>query len=129
MNTIYELREISDYFRRSTEVNSISPEDTFGLISDILEYLTELERDIESLGIRKVYKNIADMLSDSVSPVGVNGKPLRLGQLVSIFDENTDQSENGNVYVWQDSYSADPWVQVGRIDGQSAKNINSIQNL
>ncbi|MDD7068583.1 MAG: hypothetical protein SPH22_06060, partial [Prevotella sp.] len=82
MKTIYELQQIADRLRASMEVNSISPEDTFGLQADVLEYLADMEQNAEGLGIHQVYASYAAMLADASSPVGSNGKPLRFGQLV-----------------------------------------------
>ena len=117
MKTIYELQQIADRLRASTEVNSISPEDTFGLQADVLEYLADMEQNAEGLGIHQVYASYAAMLADASAPVGSNGKPLRFGQLVVIYDSsNTTQAESGNVYAWQKGYTgASAWKLMGNL--------------
>lgn len=103
--------------RAMTEVNSISAEDTFGLQADILEYLADMEQNAEGLGIHKVYASYAAMVADAPAPVGSNGKALRYGQLVSIYDEsNPSQSESGNVYAWQKGNTgASAWLLMGNL--------------
>lgn len=103
--------------RAMTEVNSISAEDTFGLQADILEYLADMEQSAEGLGIHKVYASYAAMVADAPAPVGSNGKALRYGQLVSIYDEsNPSQSESGNVYAWQKGNTgASAWLLMGNL--------------
>ncbi|MDY5192207.1 MAG: hypothetical protein SPH53_06340, partial [Bacteroidaceae bacterium] len=117
MKTIYELQQIADRLRASMEVNSISPEDTFGLQADVLEYLADMEQNAEGLGIHQVYASYAAMLADASSPVGSNGKPLRFGQLVVIYDSsNTTQAESGNVYAWQKGQTgASAWKLMGNL--------------
>lgn len=117
MKTIYELQQIADRLRASTEVNSISPEDTFGLQADVLEYLADMEQNAEGLGIHQVYASYAAMLADASAPVGSNGKPLRFGQLVVIYDSsNTTQAESGNVYAWQKGYTgSSAWKLMGNL--------------
>lgn len=101
MKSIYELQEISNRLRAKTETDSISPEDTFGLQSDVLAYIADMEQSADGLGIRKVYKTKAVMEADT-DPVGTNGKALRYGQLVSVYDtDNATSPENGNIYAWQ----------------------------
>lgn len=103
--------------RAMTEVNSISAEDTFGLQADILEYLADMEQSAEGLGIHKVYTSYTAMVADAPAPVGSNGKALRYGQLVSIYDEsNPSQSESGNVYAWQKGNTgASAWLLMGNL--------------
>lgn len=125
MKTIYELQQIADRLRASTEVNSISPEDTFGLQADVLEYLADMEQNAEGLGIHQVYASYAAMLADASAPVGSNGKPLRFGQLVVIYDSsNTTQAESGNVYAWQKGYTgASAWKLMGNLG-----NVHALQS-
>lgn len=122
MKTIYQLQQIAARLRAVTEVNSISPEDTFGLQSDILEYLADMEQNAEGLGIHKVYASYAAMVADASAPVGSNGKVLRFGQLVVIYDSNnTTQAESGNVYAWQKGYTgAAAWLLMGNLGSVSA---------
>lgn len=114
MKTIYQLQQIANRLRQVTEANSISPEDTFGLQSDVLEYLADMEQNAEGLGIRKVYKSYSLMVADCSAPIGTNGKPLRFGQLVAIYNlSDPVQPENGNVYAWQ----KDAWLLMGKLGG------------
>ena len=117
MKTIYQLQQIADRLRAATEVNSISPEDTFGLQSDILEYMADMEQNAEGLGIHKVYASYAAMVVDASAPVGSNGKALRFGQLVVIYNSsNTTQAESGNVYAWQKGNTgAAAWLLMGNL--------------
>ena len=101
MKSIYELQQIANRLRAVTEADSTSPEDTFGLQSDVLAYIADMEQSADGLGIRKVYKTKAAMEADT-DPVGTNGKALRYGQLVSVYDtDNATSPENGNIYAWQ----------------------------
>ena len=117
MKTIYQLQQIAARLRAVTEVNSISPEDTFGLQADVLEYLADMEQNAEGLGIHKVYASYAAMVADASAPVGSNGKALRFGQLVIIYDSNnTTQAESGNVYAWQKGNTgAAAWLLMGNL--------------
>lgn len=117
MKTIYQLQQIAARLREVTEVNSISPEDTFGLQADVLEYLADMEQNAEGLGIHKVYASYAAMVADASAPVGSNGKALRFGQLVVIYDSNnTTQAESGNVYAWQKGNTgAAAWLLMGNL--------------
>jgi hypothetical protein len=109
MKTIFQLRQDADRLRKVTDINSISPEDTFGLQSEVLEYLTYIEQNFETLGIHQIYKTFAAMEADT-SPIGTDGKVLRYGQLVLIWDAaNTSQTESGNIYAYQ----APGWQLVG----------------
>lgn len=122
MKTIYQLQQIADRLRAVTEVNSISPEDTFGLQADVLEYLADMEKNAEGLGIHKVYASYAAMVADASAPVGSNGKALRFGQLVIIYDSsNTTQAESGNVYAWQKGNTgASAWNLMGNLSNVHA---------
>lgn len=117
MKTIYQLQQIAARLRAVTDVNSISPEDTFGLQADVLEYLADMEQNAEGLGIHKVYASYAAMVADASAPVGSNGKALRFGQLVVIYDSsNTTQAESGNVYAWQKGNTgASAWKLMGNL--------------
>lgn len=132
MKTIYQLQQIADRLRAVTEVNGISPEDTFGLQADVLEYLADMEQNAEGLGIHKVYASYAAMVADASAPVGSNGKALRFGQLVVIYDSsNTTQAESGNVYAWQKGNTgASAWNLMGNLGSISALQslIDSLQS-
>lgn len=116
MKTIYELQQEAIRLRQVKEVDSISPEETFGLHADTLAYLADMEQNAEGLGIHKVYKSFAAMNEDSSAPVGTNGKPLRFGQLVAIYDkDNQSQAENGNIYAFQKGAEAG-WLLMGNLN-------------
>lgn len=121
MKTIYELQQEAIRLRQVKKVDSISPEETFGLHADTLAYLADMEQNAEGLGIHKVYKSFAAMNEDSSAPVGTNGKPLRFGQLVAVYDkDNQSQAENGNIYAFQKGAEAG-WLLMG--------NLNSIGSI
>lgn len=113
MESIYKLQQRADALRRKNLVESISPEEVGGLHADTLAYMADMEQNIKGLGIRKVYKSVAEMNADSSSPVGTNGKPLRFGQLVTVYDnDNLTQTENGYIYAFQKG----SWLMVSKID-------------
>ncbi len=116
MDTIYNLQKRADELRKKTETDSISPEDVGGLHADTLAYMADMEQNIEGLGIKRVYKSYAEMTAEGEEPTGTNGKQLKFGQLVAIYDaENTAQAETGNIYAWQKGTGAEAWLQVGNI--------------
>ena len=116
MKSIYELQQTANRLRQITEANSISPEDAFGLQSDVLKYLADIERNADGLGIRKVYGSVAAMQADSQNPIGGNGKALRFGQLVAIYDaEDKDQEGSGDVYAYQKGNGGSAWLLIGNI--------------
>ena len=117
MKTIYELQKTAGRLRDAKEANSISPEDTFGLQADVLEYLADMEQSAEGLGIHKVYASYAEMLEDASAPVGSNGKAMRFGQLAAIYDSSDPTSElNGNVYAWQKGNTGESaWLLMGNL--------------
>lgn len=130
MKTIYELQQEAIRLRQVKEVDSISPEETFGLHADTLAYLADMEQNAEGLGIHKVYKNFAAMNADSSAPVGTNGKPLRFGQLVAIYDkDNQSQTENGNIYAFQKGAEAG-WLLMGNLNsiGEISSKIAAIKS-
>ena len=129
MKTIYELQQEAIRLRQVKEVDSISPEETFGLHADTLAYLADMEQNAEGLGIHKVYKSFAAMNEDSSAPVGTNGKPLRFGQLVAIYDkDNQSQAENGNIYAFQKGAEAG-WLLMGNLNsiGEDSSTIAEIK--
>ena len=129
MKTIYELQQEAIRLRQVKEVDSISPEETFGLHADTLAYLADMEQNAEGLGIHKVYKSFAAMNADSSAPVGTNGKPLRFGQLVAIYDkDNQSQTENGNIYAFQKGAEAG-WLLMGNLNsiGEISKSAYNYQ--
>ena len=129
MKTIYELQQKAIRLRQVKEVDSISPEETFGLHADTLAYLADMEQNAEGLGIHKVYKSFAAMNADSSAPVGTNGKPLRFGQLVAVYDkDNQSQAENGNIYAFQKGAEAG-WLLMGNLNsiGEDSSTIAEIK--
>lgn len=110
MINIYDLQERANALRKRYIAASITPEEVGGLIADTLEFISLMERNASSLGITKVYNNIDAMEGDK-SP-HVDGKPLRQGQLVSIYNaENKSDVHNGDIYM----YDKDGWSFVSNI--------------
>ena len=110
MTNIYNLQERANALRKRYLAASITPEEVGGLIADTLEFISLMERNTSSLGITKVYNSIAAMEGDK-SP-NVDGKPLRQGQLVSIYNtENKADIHNGDIYM----YDKDGWSFVSNI--------------
>lgn len=118
MKTIYELQQTANRLRQVTEVGGISPEDTFGLVAEVLNYMADAERSV--IGVRKVYASIGNMNLDGESPKGFDGQPLRHGQLVGIYNaDNPNQTGNGNVYAWQPTGES-KWKLVGNLNRMEA---------
>ena len=116
MESIYSLQQRADTLRQKTLVDSISPEEVGSLHADTLAYLADMEQNAEGLGIHKVYKSFAAMNADSSAPVGTNGKPLRFGQLVAVYDKDyQSQAENGNIYAFQKGAEAG-WLLMGNLN-------------
>ena len=117
MDTIYNLQKRADELRKKTETDSITPEEVGGLHADTLAYVADMEQNMDGLGIRCIYKTYAAMIAEGETPVGTNGKALRYGQLVVVYDAtNTAQAESGNIYAWQKGTGAAAWLQVGNIN-------------
>lgn len=115
MSTIYELQARAESLRKKKAARSISAEDTFGLHADALDYIANLERRADVLGIRKVYKTKAEMDADVAAPVGTDGKAMRFGQLASVWNgDDAGASDNGMVYAWQGAWKA--WLAVGKLN-------------
>ena len=111
METIYNLQKRASELRSKTETDSISPEEVGGLHADTLAYIADMEQSADGLGIRKVYQTKAMMEADT-APMGTNGKALRYGQLVSIYNEaDKTSAENGDIYAWQKP----GWLKMGNI--------------
>ena len=111
METIYNLQKRASELRGKTETDSISPEEVGGLHADTLAYIADMEQSADGLGIRKVYQTKAKMEADT-APMGTNGKALRYGQLVSIYNEaDKTSTENGDIYAWQKP----GWLKMGNI--------------
>ena len=117
MDTIYNLQKRADELRKKTETDSITPEEVGGLHADTLAYVADMEQNMDGLGIRCIYKTYAAMTAEGETPVGTNGKALRYGQLVVVYDAtNTAQAESGNIYAWQKGTGAEAWLQVGNMN-------------
>ena len=130
MESIYSLQQRADTLRQKTLVDSISPEEVGSLHADTLAYLADMEQNAEGLGIHKVYKSFAAMNADSSAPVGTNGKPLRFGQLVAVYDkDNLSQAENGNIYAFQKGTEAG-WLLMGNLNsiGEITSKIAAIKS-
>lgn len=125
MDTIYSLLKRAKELKEKSQVDSITPEEVGKLHEDTLAYIASLEQSADGLGIKKVYQSKSAMEADT-DPVGTNGKTLRYGQLVSIYDDtHTDSSENGNIYAYQKP----GWLLMGKVSappqgGLELKKIN-----
>lgn len=125
MDTIYNLLKRAKELKEKSQVDSITPEEVGKLHEDTLAYIASLEQSADGLGIKKVYQSKSAMEADT-DPVGTNGKALRYGQLVSIYDDaHADSSENGNIYAYQKP----GWLLMGKVSappqgGLELKKIN-----
>ena len=125
MDTIYNLLKRAKELKEKSQVDSITPEEVGKLHEDTLAYIASLEQSTDGLGIKKVYQSKSAMEADT-DPVGTNGKVLRYGQLVSIYDDaHADSSENGNIYAYQKP----GWLLMGKVSappqgGLELKKIN-----
>lgn len=119
MDTIYSLLKRAKELKEKSQVDSITPEEVGKLHEDTLAYIASLEQSADGLGIKKVYQSKSAMEADT-DPVGTNGKALRYGQLVSIYDDaHADGSENGNIYAYQKP----GWLLMGKVSGGSTLSI------
>ena len=119
MDTIYSLLKRAKELKEKSQVDSITPEEVGKLHEDTLAYIASLEQSTDGLGIKKVYQSKSAMEADT-DPVGTNGKTLRYGQLVSIYDDaHADSSENGNIYAYQKP----GWLLMGKVSGGTVVSI------
>ena len=119
MDTIYSLLKRAKELKEKSQVDSITPEEVGKLHEDTLVYIASLEQSADGLGIKKVYQSKSAMEADT-DPVGTNGKTLRYGQLVSIYDDaHADSSENGNIYAFQKP----GWLLMGKVSGGTTLSI------
>lgn len=119
MDTIYNLLKRAKELKEKSQVDSITPEEVGKLHEDTLAYIASLEQSTDGLGIKKVYLSKSAMEADT-DPVGTNGKTLRYGQLVSIYDDaHADGSENGNIYAYQKP----GWLLMGKVSGGTTLSI------
>lgn len=109
--------------RTKTQTGSITPNEVGSLHEDTLAYIAALEQSADSLGIKKVYPSKSAMEADA-TPVGNNGKAIRHGQLVCIYDHaNPESTDNGDIYTYQ----APGWLKIGNIAAET--NISVVQDL
>ena len=119
MDTIYSLLKRAKELKEKSQVDSITPEEVGKLHEDTLAYIASLEQSTDGLGIKKVYQSKSAMEADT-DPVGTNGKTLRYGQLVSIYDDaHADSSENGNIYAYQKP----GWLLMGKVSGNTGLSV------
>lgn len=119
MDTIYSLLKRAKELKEKSQVDSITPEEVGKLHEDTLAYIASLEQSTDGLGIKKVYQSKSVMEADT-NPVSTNGKALRYGQLVSIYDDaHADSSENGNIYAYQKP----GWLLMGKVSGGTTLSI------
>ena len=119
MDTIYSLLTRAKELKEKSQVDSITPEEVGKLHEDTLAYIASLEQSTDGLGIKKVYQSKSAMEADT-DPVGTNGKTLRYGQLVSIYDDaHADNIENGNIYAYQKP----GWLLMGKVSGGTGVSI------
>lgn len=117
MATIYELKRRAKELAAVSETNAVDPARVGNLIDDTLELIDEYEKNAVSLGIRKTYATVAAMEADK-SPSGEDGKKLRNGQLVSIYDTgNASAVDNGKVFAFQNP----GWKLSSRVDAGYAR--------
>ena len=113
MESIYKLQERAATLREKMQIDSISPNEVGGLQFDTLAYMANMERNLDGLGIRRVYNSVMAMEEDT-APIGTNGKVLRLGQLVTIYDADNPAAQGmGNIYAYQKP----GWLLAGNIGG------------
>lgn len=124
MDTIYSLLKRAKELKEKSQVDSITPEEVGKLHEDTLAYIASLEQSADGLGIKKVYQSKSTMEADT-NPVGTNGKALRYGQLVSIYDDaHADSSENGNIYAYQKP----GWLLMGKVSAPPQGGIRAKKN-
>lgn len=123
MATIYDIKKQSDELSLKTNINSIPPKEVGGLIRDLADYVFNVEINGGSLGIRKVYVSVAAMEVDT-EPVGIDGKLLKRGNLVSIYDGTDTGVDNNKIYAYQKP----GWTLVNKMDAAYAK-ISDLEEL
>ena len=112
MISLIDIKNRADQLSAKTEAGSITPEEVGALIADLALYAQNSEREGSTLGIRKVYPTLEAMQADT-TPIGVDEKPLRRGNLVAIYSEEHAQSDpnSGLVSMWTGS----GWTSIARI--------------
>lgn len=110
--TAVDLKRRAEAIASATDSNSVSPQDIGALAKDTVSYIEGVEVSGAALGIRKTYASVSAMEADGTSPAGDDGKPLRQGQLVSIYDpQNESSADNGKIF----SFSDPGWNAAGKI--------------
>lgn len=115
MTTIYDIKKQADELSSKTNINSIPPSEVGGLIRNLADYASNIEINGGSLGIRKVYVSVAAMEADT-EPIGLDGKPLKRGNLVAIYDGTDTGADNNKIY----SYQKPGWVLTSKMDAAYA---------
>ena len=111
MMNIYDLQQRAEVLRKRNIEGSITPEEVGGLIADTLSLISSIEQNSSSLAVVKVYSSVTAMQGDA-SPV-VNDKPLRFGQIVSVYNEaDANDAHNGEIYVFENP----GWKLIGNIN-------------
>lgn len=101
MTTIYDIKKRAQQLSEKTDSETISPQEVGGLFSDLADYANDVDVNGSSLGIRKTYTSVSAMEADK-NPVGDDGKPLKKGQLVNIYNQDDPSSaDNNKVFSWQ----------------------------
>ena len=129
MSTIYDLKKRAQELSSRKASLSISPDEVGGLIDETLDIINEAEKNQVGLGVRNTYTTISAMNADSLSPNGSDGKPLKFGQIVTVYDENNPEaSDNGSIYAFQNpgwkliSTTGNLSVYAKKEDVEAAKN-------
>lgn len=107
MKTILELQNRASELTQKHMADSIQPKDVGGLFEDSLAYVATMEQNLKNLGIRKTYHSDEEMQAD-VEPLDFQGRPIRFGQLVSLFIEADNVND---IYAYQ----SPGWIKIGRI--------------
>lgn len=109
---IYDIKKRAAELSAKTKIESIPPAEVGGLIGDLANYANETDLNGSSLGIRKTYTSVSAMEGDS-QPKGDDGKPLKKGMLVNIYNQDDPQNaDNGKVFSWQNP----GWLLRSKVD-------------
>lgn len=109
MATYNQLKERIGELKSRTGRSSISPDDTFGLVEELLDKLEGVDMNAASMSIRKTYSSVASMDADTNPVDAETGKALKAGQLVAVNNEE-DDTENA-IY----RYLNPGWEKVDRL--------------
>lgn len=69
--------------------------------------------------IRKNYNSVAEMNADAAHPIGLDGRPLNIGEVVTV-NNPRDSSENG-IYSWNNGTWTKQAVMNKSVDGGNAE--------